>query len=719
MPLHSGAADVALGTSRWQVMMIPSAEGWAVEALLLEGPGQAVAASLTMELPDWDEDSALCWPGAFYGGHPYEVVPVGDTEAMIAASQRGHIPIPDLPRLEPGPEGALEAPLSYGTWPTLLWRHGDGRCGWLQLCSATPSSLGTDPDDHKPAHGCASIGLRAVQDGARMTLAVDLPCQRKRRFLRENAAGDSTNNPANDARIELRAGEALNIAITLHAGRAASWPEFFALVARSLFAPLADWSHPATLPLDEATRRITAKFQRENWLEGPGCWSIFLHAGGAVPWEIGWTGGGMHDLAFVQDDDLQLRERLLRQRAFISGPARHPEGLFWSRHDGVGLPDSVGFHLIRRSGDGLLFQLRTLAVERAAGREVDPAWTVALTGVGGAISRIWTTQGDLGMWVDQADGTVRVAGSANGACACAALALGSRLLDHPQWLVVALEIGEHLHHNFVARGLSVGGPTDIIMAPDSESAYALLEAMITLWEETGESIWLERACAAAANASTWVCAYQWRFPSGSVMAGLGARTVGTVEASVANKHLAPGWCTYSGSAFLRLYRATGDRLHLDLARLVATALPQFLSLNERPVPVYRQEAALPDGWMNEAVLATDCHPQFCPEGELWRGSCWSEISLLLTWAELPSVYWEVDQGRATAMDHVKATVTAAGLRLHNPTAYTARFTVLAESAADRRLPMLDLHRARYHTVELPAGGTMDVAPSAALRSISE
>ena len=70
MPLHSGAADVALGTSRWQVMMIPSAEGWAVEALLLEGPGQAVAASLTMELPDWDEDSALCWPGAFYGGHP-------------------------------------------------------------------------------------------------------------------------------------------------------------------------------------------------------------------------------------------------------------------------------------------------------------------------------------------------------------------------------------------------------------------------------------------------------------------------------------------------------------------------------------------------------------------------------------------------------------------------------------------------------------------------
>lgn len=58
---------------------------------------------------------------------------------------------------------------------------------------------------------------------------------------------------------------------------------------------------------------------------------------------------------------------------------------------------------------------------------------------------------------------------------------------------------------------------------------------------------------------------------------------GSVWDSVANKHSAPGICTWSGHSLLKYYRATGDEQALALLTDIAHGLPQYISREECPI----------------------------------------------------------------------------------------------------------------------------------------
>ena len=108
------------------------------------------------------------------------------------------------------------------------------------------------------------------------------------------------------------------------------------------------------------------------------------------------------------------------------------------------------------------------------------------------------------------------------------------------------------------RGLPPGGPGEICQCPDSESAFGLLESMITLYEETGQGEFLGMAVHTANLCLTWCVSYGFRFPSVSTFGRLGMNSLGAVYASVQNKHGAPGICTLSGVSLLKLYRGHGE-----------------------------------------------------------------------------------------------------------------------------------------------------------------
>ncbi|TVP80797.1 MAG: hypothetical protein EA353_02955 [Puniceicoccaceae bacterium] len=177
-------------------------------------------------------------------------------------------------------------------------------------------------------------------------------------------------------------------------------------------------------------------------------------------------------------------------------------------------------------------------------------------------------------------------------------------------------------------------------------------------------------------------------------------TVGTVFANVQNKHSAPGICTHSGQALLHLYRATGDAAYLDLLYAIAGAIPQFVSREDRPIRS-QDGRAMPSGWINERVNTSDWDNNL---GGIFYGSTWCEIALLLTYAELPGLYVDLETQRYWTMEPIDVQFTDQGVRITNRSAFKARIKVLMEGALERRQP-LELDGFCGKRIELDAGQT--------------
>jgi hypothetical protein len=249
----------------------------------------------------------------------------------------------------------------------------------------------------------------------------------------------------------------------------------------------------------------------------------------------------------------------------------------------------------------------------------------------------------------------------------------------PEVLAMAEAAGESYFDSFIRQGLCNGGPGDALGCPDSESAFALMESLVWLWQISGNSRWLAKAEAAAQQALLWVMPYAWPFPVDSEFGKLKIDSTGTVFANVQNKHSAPGICTHSGEGLLRLFRATGDRRYLLALRAIVRALPQCLSRADRPIQAFDGQT-LPSGWMNERVNTNDWDNNV---GGVFCGSCWSEVSLLLSVMELPGVVAQPDTGEIFCLDQVSAEwgdADRTSLRITNPTPFPARVRILLESA---------------------------------------
>jgi hypothetical protein len=119
--------------------------------------------------------------------------------------------------------------------------------------------------------------------------------------------------------------------------------------------------------------------------------------------------------------------------------------------------------------------------------------------------------------------------------------------------------------------------------PDSESAYALVESYVSIWEATRDDQWLVRGGEASRQLASWVVSYDYDFPPDSMFGRAGIRPTGAVYANTQNKHAAPGLCTASGLALLKLFRATGDGFHANLLGDIARGLPQYLPTPQRPL----------------------------------------------------------------------------------------------------------------------------------------
>jgi hypothetical protein len=317
--------------------------------------------------------------------------------------------------------------------------------------------------------------------------------------------------------------------------------------------------------------------------------------------------------------------------------------------------------------------------------------------------RLWDRYRQLGQFVNVDSGEIVVGGSTAAALAPAGLALAAAYFKKDDYLRVAKAAAQQMFDRYVRAGLTCGGPGDALQCPDSESAAALLESFMTLFEQTGDRAWIERAGAVARQLATWVISHDFH-PAGGGDAAGAVRTAGAVLSDAQSRHGSPGYVLFSGEALLRLYRATGDVAYLELLRDTVHNLAQYLPRAEQAARVRGEPAGSARADTSDWLDAT---------GDVVPAVGVYDTSSLLAYAEVPGVYVQTDTGFVHAFDHVEARIKQrtgerVTVTLSNGTKADAAVRVMAESAADAARPLGVGALMLARLVAVPAGASADV-----------
>ena len=211
--------------------------------------------------------------------------------------------------------------------------------------------------------------------------------------------------------------------------------------------------------------------------------------------------------------------------------------------------------------------------------------------------------------------------------------LAYRYFKDEKYLDAAKELGEYYYQNFAAKGYTTGGPGEILSAPDSESCFGLLESYIWLYDETKDEKWLSYAKHTANICSSWVVAYNFKFPKTSEFGRLGMKTIGSVIANIQNKHSAPGICTLSGTSVRKLAEWTGDGRYMTLYREITETVSQYMATDSRPIWNMEGTEQLRSGFICERVNMSDWETDKWI-GSVWAGSCWCESTNMVWLADM-------------------------------------------------------------------------------------
>jgi hypothetical protein len=685
--------------------------------------GAAEGIGLALRFDDWSRDNYLLLPGACYAGNRFASRFVGYPPLLTEPADIGpHVPpiVSDIPRLNlhAGPS-RLEIALEDLATPAAAIYLPAAGLGIILLVDPTASA--------------ARAGLTVFENDERTRagLAVGAPF---------TPAGERSSDGAPPAQSHpgpaARPGQPTALRARLFAfdcRNVGQLCERLFAVRQSLSGPSARVSR---LPFSAAFAAHEARVNR-RWVERPGFFAVGARDSAYTTWQLGWCGGLAGTLPLLGAGDPRSRARALRTVAFALDGGQAPSGLFHAMSDGktwfddgfaAPLPPSTPparapaydhprWHLVRRSADTLAFLLKQLALldrwkAGAPAAEVvpavDPSWSKAARLCADALTRLWERHHQLGQFVDVESGDLIVGGSTSAGLAPAALALAADHFKEPRYLETARAVAEHYFDRYVQMGVTCGGPGDALQCPDSESAAALLESFVTLFDVTRERIWIDRARAAGHLLASWVISYD----AGADRGRPGAlRSSGAVLTDAQSRTGLPGYVLASGDALLRLYRATGEVAWLDLLRDTTHNLGQYLQRTETPAevassssnPAQRPQRPRVDtsGWLDAGggVVPVD--------------GVYDAIGLL-AYTEVPGVYAQPNSGFVYAFDHVEARLKErlAGrliVALHNPTPVEATVRLFSESAADAAEPLPAGAILASPTAVVPPGATIEVA----------
>lgn len=650
-----------------------------IRAEALEDIQEPVSLALEYIRKGWKRTEYVLMPGAAYDGNRMESVRIPYPPYHVGKSGQGWEPyITDIPHLD---------------------KNGKDSC--IQLLSGDMSTPAFGFFDEKAKEGMMWVarhqsagrytGFTVQEEGDAACFHISCPGVREKNTY---FFGDLPNQegfyptcdmPSDDAGIVLKAGESLELEAVCEQTNAESLCAFFACF-NQIREVLEQGEEFISIPFSRAFDAVREKYTALNFTEEG------YYRGGTendVPpayWQAGWVGGGMNTYPLLMADTGTAREQSLSTLRFIVSRLQKDNGWYipmYAKGKAYGDDFRDGdapVLLVRKDADLLYFLLKQVLYLDTCKERVE-GLKESIEAQADAFVRFVKKNGELGQFIDMEREELLEGGTACGAIAPAALALAYMYFGKPAYLETAEQLGKQYWENCLNRGILNGGPGEICQAPDSESAFAFLESCVQLYETTGKERWLEAAKAAFELAITWVVSYDFDFPARSSAKRIGAHTRGTVFANAQNKHSAPGICTLSGNSMLKLYRFTGDRRYLEWMRRISRALSQFVSLPDRPIDTLA-EKPLPSGYFNERVQMSDWEGKHTV-GEFLYGSNWPEVTMLLTYVEIPGIYVDMDRDVFVVSDHVEATLLEKGedavvLCVKNHTPYEAEVMTLID-----------------------------------------
>lgn len=467
---------------------------------------------------------------------------------------------------------------------------------------------------------------------------------------RRNASPSGVHH---DTGIKFEKGEIVTVPYCLIEEKCQDLPEFYKIFSDNRKIMGLDDTYTKEHGSEEIFRIQEEKFNTRSYSEELGVYAVGAYKDYiGTPslkfqfWQPGWVGGAMTSYPLMKCGSRESYERGMKTLDFLfstqkeSGffaPVAGMEGEEYS--DAFGMEGGEDWLLLRKAADVLLFLYKHFTVIQEKGEEIPERFVEGTRKLADAFVKMWEKYGQFGQFVSMYTGDIAAGGSCSAAIASAGLAKIGELFKDETYMKVAEASGEYFYQRFIKDGCTTGGPGEILQCPDSESAFGFLESMVTLAEVTGDKKWVSYAKAAADYCSSWVFAYNYKFPENSEFRRVDIKTTGSVFANAQNKHSGPGICTLSGDSLYRLFKMTGEKKYLELIKDIANGVFQYISREDRPIRAKLENGeykALPAGYVNERVNTSDWEGQN-RVGEVFYGSTWAETSALLTWVELREI----------------------------------------------------------------------------------
>ncbi len=677
---------------------------------LVQGELRNASVSMELVLEPWSVNNYVCLPGAVYRGNRFMSRRLPYPPLLSDPSDIGpHVPtiVTDIPRLNisAGPSGLQQVTRDLATPAAGIYCPNAASAFWLLT-------------NQRTRVGDTGIDIEESDDRRQAIVRLTAPFVRQRVMYKIC----DLQVPSTDRGADFATGDEVDIKFRL-----AFFPcqDVHGLFDR--FLQIRKELEPAKqkqqLPLSAAWALLEEKYNRDNWMETYGYYAVEVNHKYRRAWTAGWVGGLQVTYPLLFQGSELSRERVFRNFDYVFPRGIAKSGFFYGageagefRSDGqpwmreqatADIPlNQRRWHLVRKSGDVLYYLIKQFMLLKLQqpGWTPPAAWDAGVRGCADAFVRLWDKCGQFGQFVNIDSGEVVVGGSTSAGIAPAGLALASQYYGNHEYLRVAEAAAAAYCQGELNQGLTTGGPLEAAQCADCESAFGLLESLMVLYEVTGSKEWLREARKMAALCASWCVTYDCEFPPNSTFARLGMQTRGTVFANTQNKCAVPGICTHSGASLFKLYRATGELVYLDLLREIVHAAPQFVSRPDRPISTSSA------GWVNERVEMGDFLE---PIGEIFDGSGWAEIALMLSCVEVPGLYVQPDTGLVCAFDHVNARVkqrTAERLvvSLENPTQFDARVKVLAENSIETSRVLGQNYLWKCRHIEVPARSTAEL-----------
>ncbi|UVI28791.1 hypothetical protein [Paenibacillus spongiae] len=691
----SGEQQLVLGESLWDIRYSSQPVEGNEEAMdcqvtfkVIKGSLNEASVSVGLRLDRWSQEDYLLMPAAAYNGNRFRVSSQAYPPMLTLEDEIGvDIPttITDVPRLNRN-EGPSKIELRTGDLATpavgcFLHQQQKG----LFMLTYQRTALGD-----------SGLTVEENDDRSEALISIAAPAVRNFTYSMCNA-----EEPSGDRGYDFQEQDEVTINFRLYMFDCPGIPslfDYFTRIRKDLTGPS---EHRHEIPFSTSWDILEEKYNRDNW---QAVHEFYRSSTSPDPvfgeWQTGWVGGAINTYPMLAIGSGLSKARSIRTLNFMFDTIQAPSGFFYGIYckgnrygDAFRRHEETSIVLLRKNADVLYFMTKQLMLLDQLGEEMPANWKDGLIRACDAFVRLWNKYGQFGQFIDLDKEEILIGGSAGAAIAPAGLTLAGQYFNRPDYIAIAKEAGQYYYEHFMKQGVTTGAPGEICQCPDSESAFALLESYVVLYEATGDRKWLGMAEETAKLCATWVVSYDYEYAEETEFRKLDLRSSGAVWASVQNKHASPGICTFSGVSLFKLYRATANEFYLELLQDIAHNLPQYMSREDRPLRISwggnrnGTQYSRP-GWMGERVNLSDWEGKE-NIGEVAGGSCWCEVSNMLTYLEVPGVYIQPDTGNIRAIDHVDAEVVdnnnaAMTVKLTNPTHFTAKVRIFVENSLEMK-----------------------------------